>query len=469
MTRLPGPRNPGECHLYVAEGCHLYIALTTFCRITSVYGKSRRRRRSSVRTVDQPPNRPPRGATGMQHCKPVGWPAPDRATRPPSIPWPGETRSSCSPRPRRIRRSLGRDLLGNAFGAANCSRWLASDNNGQRLACTSQQRPDGRPFLAVSSNRRQHIVVDAWRIPADSAIPLRTVPLLNHPPSPFPRRLPSARLAGTQSGNFGNSICREYDHPLTKAKTVASGRPSGPTTPESNDAGTGMGRSLGLGTDFDPAAPSLSDPMNVARQVVRSQAARDGAERELVHAEATIQELRTRLHHAHREKDAALEAARLATAAKLAAQRSILEAEASRDRSDRMLREALATNRDLQAKLDAFGRDFETARAEPAAERQARLKADDSRREGPLATEPEAALPASHDDAVIHMIRRPVGRPRKTAAPAPAPNKTGGKVMDSDEIVAETAGSLQKKARNRQATGQEPVQWWVEGWSGRRS
>jgi hypothetical protein len=25
---LPGPQNPRECHLYFAEGCHLYIALT---------------------------------------------------------------------------------------------------------------------------------------------------------------------------------------------------------------------------------------------------------------------------------------------------------------------------------------------------------------------------------------------------------------------------------------------------------
>ena len=234
-----------------------------------------------------------------------------------------------------------------------------------------------------------------------------------------------------------------------KANTVAFGSPSDP----------------------DPTAPSLNDPMKAARQVIRSQAARDHAERELVHAEATIQELRTKLHHAHREKDAALEAARLATAAKLAAQRSMLEAEASRDRSDRALREALVTNRDLQATLDAFARGFETAKEEPAAERQARQTADDSRREAPLVTARKAVLPASHDDAVIQTIRRPVGRPRKTAATAPAPasNKTDGKALDSDEIIAETAGNLQKKARNREAAGQEPVQWWVKGWNGRGS
>jgi hypothetical protein len=25
---LPGPQNPSECHLYFAEGCHLYMAAT---------------------------------------------------------------------------------------------------------------------------------------------------------------------------------------------------------------------------------------------------------------------------------------------------------------------------------------------------------------------------------------------------------------------------------------------------------
>jgi|HubBroStandDraft_4_1064222.scaffolds.fasta_scaffold65030_1 hypothetical protein len=25
-VHLPGPQNPGECHLYLAEGCHLYMA-----------------------------------------------------------------------------------------------------------------------------------------------------------------------------------------------------------------------------------------------------------------------------------------------------------------------------------------------------------------------------------------------------------------------------------------------------------
>jgi hypothetical protein len=195
------------------------------------------------------------------------------------------------------------------------------------------------------------------------------------------------------------------------------------------------------------------------------QAARDYAERELVHAEATTRELRTKLHHAHREKDAALEAA-----AKLTAQRSMLEAEASRDRSDRALRESLATNRDLQAQLDAIACGFETAKAETAGEHQARLKADDSRREAPTVRAREATLAAARDDAGIQTIRRPVGRPRKTVVTVPAPpsNKTGREAKASDEI-AEKTGRLNKQAENRPAAGQEPVQWWVEGWNSRGS
>ena len=30
------PKTPGECHLYLAEGCHLYIALTQKQRISEI-------------------------------------------------------------------------------------------------------------------------------------------------------------------------------------------------------------------------------------------------------------------------------------------------------------------------------------------------------------------------------------------------------------------------------------------------
>src|SRR5438309_9574591 len=35
-AHLPGPQNPGVCHLYLAEGCHLYTALTDVPRILHV-------------------------------------------------------------------------------------------------------------------------------------------------------------------------------------------------------------------------------------------------------------------------------------------------------------------------------------------------------------------------------------------------------------------------------------------------
>jgi hypothetical protein len=40
-AHLPGPQNPGMCHLYLAEGCHLYIALTVKSRRRSLMTNSR--------------------------------------------------------------------------------------------------------------------------------------------------------------------------------------------------------------------------------------------------------------------------------------------------------------------------------------------------------------------------------------------------------------------------------------------
>jgi hypothetical protein len=39
MTLLLGPQNPEQCHFYLAEGCHLYIADTFACRRSAHYGK----------------------------------------------------------------------------------------------------------------------------------------------------------------------------------------------------------------------------------------------------------------------------------------------------------------------------------------------------------------------------------------------------------------------------------------------
>jgi len=82
-----------------------------------------------------------------------------------------------------------------------------------------------------------------------------------------------------------------------------------------------MRRSLGLGTTpiSAPTSPPADDPLRGARQAIRSQAAaREYVERQLAHAEATIEDLRSMLHRARRDKDAAIEAARSATARKVA-------------------------------------------------------------------------------------------------------------------------------------------------------
>jgi chromosome segregation ATPase len=218
--------------------------------------------------------------------------------------------------------------------------------------------------------------------------------------------------------------------------------------------------------------------MKTARQAIRSQAAaRDYAERQLGHAEATVQDLRTKLHHAHREKAAAVEAARLATAARIAAQRSFMEAEtalatekAARERADRALREAQAAIRDLHGRLEDAVRGFETAKADLAAERQARQKAEDAQREATLTAQAVAA-PVKQDEAVIAKVRRPVGRPRKAVATAPVETsrKPDAKAVVCSEIsAAGPAGTPQTKARKQPAAGQEPVQWWVEGWNRRK-
>ena len=72
-----------------------------------------------------------------------------------------------------------------------------------------------------------------------------------------------------------------------------------------DDVESKMLRSLGLGTASNPTSVLSSpiDPLKAARQAIRSQAvAREYAERQLAHAEVTIQDLRTKLHHARQEK-----------------------------------------------------------------------------------------------------------------------------------------------------------------------
>jgi hypothetical protein len=267
-----------------------------------------------------------------------------------------------------------------------------------------------------------------------------------------------------------------------------------------------MRRRLGLDAGSVPASvPSQPiDPLRGARQAIRSQAAaREYVERQLAHAEATIQDLRTKLHHTRRDKDAAVDAARTTAARKVVVERTLAATEsalatekAARDRGDRALREAQATINHLQAKLDAAAQGLETAKAELASERQARQTAGDALRTAK--TGPLIAAPASHDDpTILPMSVRPVGevgcpvatseaaasqasrdgvgipttrrstrRSRKTEStpPVQASSKQTRTVLPTRDTNTDKTEKLR-----RHSDKSEPVKWWIEGWRGQRT
>jgi hypothetical protein len=79
----------------------------------------------------------------------------------------------------------------------------------------------------------------------------------------------------------------------------------------------------------------------------------------------------------------------------------------------------------------------------------------------------EAVTSANRVEAVPLKVRRPVGRPPKTAsARAAALNKPAGKTEAANPLIAAKVRAPRQKARNQPTPGQEPVQWWVEGWNG---
>ena len=262
-----------------------------------------------------------------------------------------------------------------------------------------------------------------------------------------------------------------------------------------------MRRRLGLDAGSVPASvPSQPiDPLRGARQAIRSQAvAREYVERQLAHAEATIQDLRGKLHHARRDKDAAVDAARTTAARKVVVERTLAATEsalatekAAHDRGDRALREAQATINHIQAKLDATAQGLETAKAELASERQARQTAEDALRTAKTA--PQIAAPASHDDpAVLPMTVRPV---REAGCPVAA-SETAEPQACPDEVGIQTARRPTRRSRKTESTApvqaaskqartvlpthktrtlrrdsdkSEPVKWWIEGWRGQRT
>nr|WP_294560255.1 hypothetical protein [uncultured Rhodopila sp.] len=264
---------------------------------------------------------------------------------------------------------------------------------------------------------------------------------------------------------------------------VESDRPSSSPGSQATDAETRMRLSLGLGTapNSAAAAPVSTDPLKGARQAIRSQAAaREYVERQLIHAESTIQDLRGKLHHARQEKDAAVEAARFAAAAKQTIQRTLMVTEASlttekaaRDRAERALREAQATINHLQAASAAAAQGVETLTADLETERQGRRRAETALREALAARSSYTIADPGYAPAV--PVKRPVGRPRKTplvqSAPIPvqAPVKVwtppAEETQASTRSSGRTASAAQPKTRN--PDNQKPVEWWVQGWNRR--
>jgi C4-dicarboxylate-specific signal transduction histidine kinase len=293
-----------------------------------------------------------------------------------------------------------------------------------------------------------------------------------------------------------------------------------------DDVESKMLRSLGLGTASNTASVLSSpiDPLKAARQAIRSQAvAREYAERQLAHAEVTIQDLRTKLHHARQEKDAAVEATGAATAMRITAQRTLIATEAAladekaaRNRDDRALREAQATVRDLQGRLDAATQGLERAKAELTAERQARQQTEEALRDAtsihqspePIvapevaelgqsstsaaitkrprgrpvhathavrprkepvrpANTSQAAGSTERDQSTNSTMRRPVGRPRKAieVPSLPTSNEPAGQAEVQTKTANRKAAPPKGEGHNRSAGGQEPVQWWIEGWN----
>ena len=289
---------------------------------------------------------------------------------------------------------------------------------------------------------------------------------------------------------------------------VSSNAHSDQTIQEADDAEPKMRQSLGLdGGPANDSPPSPSnDPMKTARQAIRSQvAAREYTERLLAQAQGAIQDLRTRLRHIHQDRETAISAAQSAMAARDAAERNMRAAEtalatehSTRSRIEGMLRDAEATIRDFRKKLATANQDLQTMRAERAAGRQQEPEADDG-----ATTVPQIDAPPCQEPPVP-IVRRPVGRPRKTAVvesieqpirmlkqpPAPPRDKSirnaitptvrrpvgrprkvpvaqpVEKSIRPPETQRASAMAGTKKTSHH-ADALEPVQWWVEGWKKR--
>jgi hypothetical protein len=257
-----------------------------------------------------------------------------------------------------------------------------------------------------------------------------------------------------------------YDLPSTS--------PPLPDEEQTKEVEVRMRRSLGLVTSSNGSTPPLSsDPLKAARQAIRSQAtAREHAERQLAQAQAAVRELHSKLHHARVDKDAAEEAARLATATKITAERTLVATEAAltaekvaRERGTRALQDAQVTIRELQGKLDTAVQALQAVQAELAAERQARQMAEDNAR---AALTVDQTTPVEGREETSPTARKKIAGTRQKKMPAhPACKSTArfGKASASGRkmvknsanrirAVAPTVRRLTERSQKKASGGQ---------------
>ncbi len=210
-----------------------------------------------------------------------------------------------------------------------------------------------------------------------------------------------------------------------------------------------MRQNLGLSDEARPSA--TNDPQRLARQAIRSQAAaREYAERHLARAEQTIQDLYAKLHAVRREKAIAIEAARTAhdaqaqaARARRAAEMALINEKSVSETAQREAREARAIVQDLRNKLALATQATQAVQAQLEQERQARVAVEEAVAAAPVPAVVDENADAPSDQPVKRRRGRPPGKRNESTRPQPT--------------------SKVRKAH----IGQEPVQWWTDGWTPR--
>jgi hypothetical protein len=170
---------------------------------------------------------------------------------------------------------------------------------------------------------------------------------------------------------------------------------------------------------------SGGNQLDAARQAIRTQAAaRERAERLLAEAQAAIRDLQTKLAHERLAKDEAIQ-----------------RADAEKQASEQAL---------------------QATRMELMAERLARQNAEAIGRAAVEASEVVAL--ANQDAAAVPTVRRPVGRPRKTAAAKPdqAPIRLTHTARKKPAVADDVTGPG-KRGRPAKPRSSKPIKWWLQG------